>query len=128
MMGARIAQKSHLLEEVTLSKGLGNLVAVLVLTLALAATPRGIRGQQDSVVAPAVRDTTCVDTTDTTRAAERQKVRRRHSMDHNEVAAPRVDNIPLEGTDKGFIPIPGTASDSLPVCPVKKKVSHDSAG
>ncbi len=30
-------------------------------------------------------------------------------MDHNEVAAPRVDNIPLEGTGKGFIPIPGTA-------------------
>ena len=49
-------------------------------------------------------------------------------MDHNEVAAPRVDNIPLEGTNKGFIPIPGTTPDSLPACPVKKKVSHDSAG
>jgi hypothetical protein len=49
-------------------------------------------------------------------------------MDHNEVAAPRLDNIPLEGTNKGFIPIPGTTPDSLPACSVKKKVSHDSAG
>jgi hypothetical protein len=103
-------------------------VPAMLLCLMLGAIPAGVRGQQDSVVVPAVRDTTCVDTTDTTRAAERQKVRRRHSMDHNEVAAPRVDNIPLEGTDKGFIPIPGTAPDSLPACPVKKKVSHDSAG
>jgi hypothetical protein len=104
-------------------------LATALLCLVLGAIPAGVRGQQqDSVVVPAVRDTTCVDTTDTTRAAERQKVRRRHSMDHNEVAAPRVDNIPLEGTDKGFIPIPGTTPDSLPACPVKKKVSHDSAG
>ena len=51
-------------------------------------------------------------------------------MDHNEVAAPRVDNIPLEGTDSGFIPIPGTAADSASkkICPAKRKVSKDSAG
>ena len=23
-------------------------------------------------------------------------------MDHNEIAAPRVDNIPLEGTERGW--------------------------
>jgi hypothetical protein len=115
-----------------LSKELRYLVAAGMLGLVLAAAPGGVRGQQDSAAVRPVRDTTCVDTTDTTNAPERQKVRRRHSMDHNEVAAPRVDNIPLEGTDSGFIPIPGTGSDSLPVCqvkkPVKTKVSHDSAG
>jgi len=104
------------------------LVAAGTLSLVLAAAPSGVRGQQDSAAVRAARDTTCVDTTDMTKASERQKVRRRHSMDHNEVAAPRVDNIPLEGTDKGFIPIPGTAPDSFPVCPVKKKAAHDSAG
>src|SRR6185503_2589600 len=113
-------------------------LAAMLLCLVLGAIPAGVRGQQqDSVIAPSVRDSTCADTTDTagtrdttdtTRGPERQPVRRRNSMDHNEVAAPRVDNIPLEGTDKGFIPIPGTTPDSLPACPVKKKVSHDSAG
>ena len=111
-----------------MSNELRNLVAAGALSLVLAAAPSGVRGQQDSTAVRAVRDTTCVDTTDTTNAPERQKVRRRHSMDHNEVAAPRVDNIPLEGTDSGFIPIPGTARDSVPACPAKKKVPHDSAG
>ena len=110
--------------------GKRNLVRAGILGLVLAATPKGVRGQQDSAAAPAVRDTTCADTTDTTRAPERQGVRRRISMDHNEVAAPRLDNIPLEGTDKGFIPIPGTPADSVPgrACPAKPKVSRDSAG
>jgi len=110
-------------------------LAAMLLCLVLGAIPASVRGQQqDSVIAPSVRDTTCADTTDTTgttdttRGPERQPVRRRNSMDHNEVAAPRLDNIPLEGTNKGFIPIPGTTPDSLPACPVKKKVSHDSAG
>lgn len=123
-----MAQKSHLLEGVTLSNELRNLVAAGTLGLVLAAAPGGVRGQQDSAALRAVRDSTCIDTADTTNSPERQKVRRRHSMDHNEVAAPRVDNIPLEGTDKGFIPIPGTLPDSLPACPAKKKISHDSAG
>lgn len=112
-----------------MTDGFRNLIAAGALVLVLAAVPRGVRGQQDSSAGRAVRDTTCVDTTDTTNAPERQKVRRRHSMDHNEVAAPRVDNIPLEGTDKGFIPIPGTAadSDSIRVCPAKRKIVKDSA-
>jgi|SRR6185436_9852006 len=107
-------------------------LAAMLLCLVLGAIPASVRGQQqDSVIAPSVRDSTCADTTDTTdttRGPERQPVRRRNSMDHNEVAAPRLDNIPLEGTNKGFIPIPGTTPDSLPACSVKKKVSHDSAG
>jgi hypothetical protein len=105
---------------------LGRALAAMLLCLVLGAIPAGVRGQQqDSVLAPSVRDTTCADTTDTTRGPERQPVRRRNSMDHNEVAAPRVDNIPLEGTGKGFIPIPGTAPDSLKagVCKPKRKTS-----
>ena len=49
-----------------------------------------------------------------------------YCMDHNEVAAPRLDNIPLEGTGNGFIPIPGTAPDSLKagVCKPKRKTSQ----
>ena len=117
------------LKGVALTKGLRSLVTAGLLGMVLAATPKSIRGQQDSAVAPAARDTTCAGTTDTTRA-EHQKVRPRISMDHNEVAAPRVDNIPLEGTDKGFVPIPGTAHDSVPAraCPAKPKVSGDSVG
>jgi len=108
-------------------------LAAILLCVVLGAIPAGVRGQQqDSVIAPSVRDTTCADTpdttgaTDTTRGPERQPVRRRNSMDHNEVAAPRVDNIPLEGTGKGFIPIPDTASDSLKagVCKPKRKTSQ----
>ena len=107
-----------------------NLVGTGVLGLLLAATPTGVRSQQDSTSRPAIRDTTCVDTTDTTRGPEQQNVRPRISMDHNEIAAPRVDNIPLEGTDKGLVPIPGTAPDSVPAraCPAKPKVSRDSVG
>jgi hypothetical protein len=105
-------------------------LAAALLTMVLGAIPAGVRGQQqDSVIAPSVRDTTCADTpdttgtTDTTRGPERQPVRRRNSMDHNEVAAPRLDNIPLEGTGNGFIPIPGTAPDTLraDVCKPKRK-------
>lgn len=108
-------------------------LAAILLCVVLGAIPAGVRGQQqDSVIASSVRDTTCADTTDTTgatdttRGPERQPVRRRNSMDHNEVAAPRVDNIPLEGTGKGFIPIPGTAPDSLKagVCKPKRKISQ----
>ena len=108
-------------------------LAAMLLCLVLAAIPASVRGQQqDSVIAPSVRDTTCADTTDTTgttdttRGPERQPVRRRNSMDHNEVAAPRLDNIPLEGTGNGFIPIPGTAPDSLKagVCKPKRKTSQ----
>ena len=113
-----------------MSKESRGLIVAGVLGLVLAALPGNVRGQQDSSAVRTVRDTTCVDTTDTTKAPERQKVRRRNSMDHNEVAAPRVDNIPLEGTDSGFIPIPGTAADSASkrICPAKRKVSKDSAG
>lgn len=115
-----------------MTKGVRNLVTAGLFGLLLAATPTGVRSQQDSTSIPTIRDTTCVDTADTTRGPEHQKVRPRISMDHNEVAAPRVDNIPLEGTDKGFIPIPGTASDSVPAraCPAKTKtkISRDSVG
>jgi hypothetical protein len=47
-------------------------------------------------------------------------------MDHNEIAAPRLDNIPLEGTGNGFIPIPDTAADSLKagVCKPKRKTTQ----
>ncbi|HSR91530.1 MAG TPA: hypothetical protein VLK88_09500 [Gemmatimonadales bacterium] len=109
--------------------------AAAFLCLVLGAIPAGVRGQQqDSVIAPAIRDSTCADTpdttgatdtTDTTRGPERQPVRRRNSMDHNEIAAPRLDNIPLEGTGKGFIPIPDTAADSLKAgaCKPKRKTT-----
>lgn len=100
-----------------------------LLVLVMGAAPVAVRGQQhDSVGMAAVRDTTCADTTDTAQAAKRQKVRRRSSMDHNEVAAPRVDNIPLEGTDSGFIPIPGTGRDSISAaaCASKRKLPGDS--
>ena len=111
-------------------------LAAMLLCLVLGAIPASVRGQQqDSVIAPSVRDTTCADTTDTTgalattdttRGPERQPVRRRNSMDHNEVAAPRLDNIPLEGTGNGFIPIPGTAPDTLKagVCKPKRKTAQ----
>jgi hypothetical protein len=108
-------------------------IAAALLSLVGGAMPTGVRAQQqDSVIAASVRDTTCADTTDTTgttdttRGPKRQPVRPRNSMDHNEVAAPRVDNIPLEGTGKGFIPIPGTASDSLKagVCKPKRKTTQ----
>ena len=108
-------------------------LAAMLLCLVLGAIPALVRGQQqDSVIAPPVRDSTCADTgdttgaTDTTRGPERQPVRRRNSMDHNEIAAPRLDNIPLEGTGNGFIPIPDTAADSLKagVCKPKRKTTQ----
>ena len=111
-------------------------LAAMLLCLVLGAIPALVRGQQqDSVIAPSVRDSTCADTTDTTaatdttdatRGPERQPVRRRTSMDHNEIAAPRLDNIPLEGTGNGFIPIPDTAADSLKagVCKPKRKTTQ----
>jgi len=118
---------------ITLGNATRNWIAAGLMGLMMGAVPAGVRGQQqDSVIAPSVRDTTCadtpdttgaIDTTDTTRGPERQPVRRRNSMDHNEVAAPRLDNIPLEGTGNGFIPIPGTAPDTLraDVCKPKRK-------
>ncbi|HSE46354.1 MAG TPA: hypothetical protein VLA89_13595 [Gemmatimonadales bacterium] len=119
-----------MLRGITVSKGKRSGIAIGLLSLVLGAAPAAVRGQQhDSVgTAAAVRDTTCADTTDTSQAAKRQKVRRRSSMDHNEVAAPRVDNIPLEGTDSGFIPIPGTGHDSISAaaCASKRKPSRDS--
>jgi hypothetical protein len=100
-----------------------------VLGFLAVAAPAGLRAQQaDTLAAPSVA--ACAVSKDSAAKPEHQLVRRRISMDHNDVAAPRVDNIPLEGTDSGFIPIPGTASDSVPAgrCLPSRKVSHDSAG
>jgi hypothetical protein len=75
------------------------------------AAPAGLRAQQaDTLAAPSVA--ACAVSKDRASKPEHQAVRRRISMDHNEVAAPRLDNIPLTGTEGGFIPIPGTAPES----------------
>lgn len=69
------------------------LAAALLVRPAWAQKPEAVK--QDSIKSA----------TDTTKRA---KVRPRTSLDGKEVAAPRVDNIPINPDAKGFISLPGT--------------------
>jgi hypothetical protein len=83
--------------------------------------PAGLRAQQaDSLATPSVA-AGCGVSKDSAAKPEHPAVRPRISMDHNDVAAPRLDNVPVTGTEGGFIPIPGTAPDSAAVAPCRPK-------